>query len=576
MDKRTVARTLDEIGRYIELSEANKFKVLAYERAARSVDALEEDIETVVAEGRLLSVAGIGKGIAPVITEIVQRGSSQYLDELRAQFPPGIFELMRVPGLGLKKIALLYSTLGIGSLDELETAGREGRLAALPGFGAKTQQKILEGIAEARHVETRQLLPGGIDVAEDLLGHLAEFEPIAHAEVSGSVRRKLEVVNNVNIAIAASDPERALLALRESGIVDEFEQLDAHTARGRNRNQVMAFFHVAKPDDFGAMLLQSTGSEAFVNALTSKLAANGYALENGALSRNGKHVAARTEDVLFEKAGVPFVEPELRESAALVTRKKRVTLIEPSDLRGTFHVHTTWSDGKNTLTEMLDAAHQRDFEYVGISDHSQTASYAGGLTEAQLVEQHAEIDSLRERFTPMRIFRGTEADILADGSIDYGAATLDRFDFVIASVHSKFTMPKDEMTARILRALDDPHVTFLGHLTGRLLLSRDGYTIDFEQVFDRAAERGVMIEINGSPRRLELDWRLLQRASSRGVRFSINPDAHSTGALSHVITGTWVARKGGLPAKEIFNTRPVEEIEQHFAKRMAAARLANH
>jgi len=261
------------------------------------------------------------------------------------------------------------------------------------------------------------------------------------------------------------------------------------------------------------------------------------------------------------------VAPERREDGDDLKLKKPRPLVELAELRGTFHVHTTYSDGRNTLAEMLNAARERGFDYLGLSDHSKAAAYAGGLTEERLKIQKAELEKLKPSVAPMRVFRGTEADILPDGSIDYGAKTLAQFDFVVASVHSRFSMTKDEMTERMLRALDDPHVTFLGHMTGRKLLGRDGYTFDYDRIFERAGERGVIIEINGNPNRLDIDWRLIRRALDRGVRFSIHPDAHSIREYGALMTGAWVARKAGLSAREIFNTKPVEEIEEYLAAR---------
>jgi DNA polymerase (family 10) len=571
MDKRTIARTLDDIAAYIELSEPNPFKARAFERAARTIETLQEGIEELVATGRLYETPGIGKAIGPIVEELVRTGSSRYLEDLRNQYPPGIFALRRVPGLGLKKIGQLYSELGIASIDALEAASRAGKVAKLRGFGAKTQQKILEGIAFARVATSQILLPAALGIAERLREQLAQIDIIVEAEVSGSVRRRLEVVHNVNITIATKTPEKTMGEIRNRSIVDGFEIVDDTTIRGAVRGDTAILLHVAKPADFGAAMLRTTASEAFLLAFEKKIAAGGFELRDLALFRRGRHVATRDEQELFDRVDVPYVAPERRESGDDLKRRRRVPLVEQTDLRGTFHVHTTWSDGRNSVKEMLVASRDRGFQYVGISDHSKNAYYAGGLTEEQLKQQQAEIDAHRDDAAPMRVFKGTEADILIDGSIDYGPGTLPIFDFVIASVHSRFGMPKDEMTARILRALDDPFVTILGHLTGRLLLSREGYSVDFDRIFERAAERGVMIEINGNPNRLDVDWRQIGRAVERGVLFSINPDAHSIKELSHVISGTWVARKAGLSPKNIFNCADVEAVAELLSRRRAAA-----
>jgi len=575
MDKWQVARLLEEISRYIELSEPNPFKARAFERAARAVEGLETDLAKLAKSGELTKTSGIGKATGAIIEELLQTGTSKYLEELRAQYPPGIFELLRVPKLGLKKIGILHSELGIGNLDELEAAAREGKLAKLKGFGAKTQEMVLAGIKFARQRESRFLLPTGIEVAESVREQLAGIAGIEDAEIAGSIRRRLEVVQNVNIVIATKSTEKVLAAMQKRGIVEGLESIDERTAKGMTRGDIVVLFHFAAPDDFGTALLRATGSTEFIDAFNTRAAKNGYELREDGLHHNGRHVKTPTEEDAFEKAGLTFVDPERREDGSDLALKKRRKLVELHDLRGTFHVHTTFSDGRNSVLEMLSAARERDFDYVGLSDHSPTASYAGGLSVERLKEQHAEIDSHRETVAPLRVFRGTEADILGDGSIDYDDKTLAKLDFVIASVHSKFNMPKDEMTERILNALDNPYVTFLGHLTGRLLLSREGYTMDYERVFEKAGARGVMIEINGNPNRLDLDWRHVKRALALGVRFSINPDAHSIREYGALLTGTWVARKGGLSPKEIFNTQPVDAIEAYFAARKEAARNAD-
>ena len=550
MNKFDIARALDEISTYVELSENNRFRALAFERAAQSIRAIDAEPADLIASGELIKLEGIGKGTAAVIEELVRTGQSKYLEDLRKQYPPGILGLLRVPKLGLKKISILYQKLGIGSLDDLEEAARAGRLAALPGFGTKTEQFILGSIEKARRRESHFLLPIGVEVGEQIREHLAAIEEIDDAEVSGSVRRRLEVIRNVNIVIATRAQERVVEALAR--FVERIERIDDDTVKAFARNEIDVWFHFSKPEAFGATLLATTGTPEFVAAF---------------LAHGGKLRRARTEKELFDKAGLAYVDPERRENGDDLKRKRHRRLIEVSDLRGTFHVHTTFSDGRNTVHEMLSAAHERGFEYVGISDHSPAAFYAGGLSVEKLRLQQQEIAANERGVAPMRVFRGTEADILADGTIDYDAATLEKFDFVIASIHSRFQMTKDEMTERMLRALDNPSVTFLGHLTGRKLLSRDGYTIDYERIFEKAAARGVMIEINGNPNRLDIDWRHVRRALDLGVGIAINPDAHSVHEYAALISGTWVARKAGLSAKEIFNTKPVEEVSEYLKKR---------
>lgn len=549
VDKWTVARVLDEIAQYVALGDPNRFRSRAFERAARAVEGLEEDIGYLVASGNLLKTAGIGKAVASIIKELVENGGSRYLDDLRKQYPPGIFDLLRVPGFGLTKIGQVHEKLGVGSLEELEQAAREGKLARLRGFGPKTQTKILEGIEKARRRESQWLLPIGLDVGERMRARLAQIKAVDDAEITGSVRRRLEVIRNVNIAVSTKKRGAVLEVLPR--IVDKFEELDGNTFRGVLRGEMPVLFHLSDSASFGTTILETTGSREFVDALKSLLP------------------KAKSEDETFKKLGIAYVEPERRESAEDLKLKKRVKLVQPADLRGTFHVHTTFSDGRNTVLEMLSAAREREYEYVGLSDHSPAAFYAGGLTVERLKQQHAEIDEHEGEVAPMRVFRGTEADILPDGSIDYGDEVLSTLDFVVASIHSRFNMPKDEMTERMLKALDDPYVTFLGHITGRKLLQRDGYQVDFDRVFERAAKRGVIIEINGNPNRLDLDWRHVGRALEHGVIFVINPDAHSINEMSHVISGTWVARKAGLGAKHVFNTLGVDEVEQWLSRRKA-------
>ncbi|HEV7767995.1 MAG TPA: DNA polymerase/3'-5' exonuclease PolX [Thermoanaerobaculia bacterium] len=555
MDKFNIARTLDEISRYIQLSDPNPFKAKAFEKAARAVENLEGDFDALVASGAIYDTEGIGKATGKVIEEIANSGASQYLEELRAQFPAGIFELLRIPKLGLKKIGQLYTELGIGSLDELEEATRGGKVAKLKGFGTKTAEVIMKGIGFARMRQSSFLLPVGIEAGELLRERLAAMEEVDDVEVSGSVRRRFEVIHNVNLVVSTRKP--AAVAKELQTLVADLEEIDEKTFKGTTRGEMDVFFHLTTPAEFGTTVFRTTGNAEFVEAF-EEIA--------GAIAK------AKTEREIFTKTGIPFVEPERRETPEDLKVRKRTKLVEVTHLLGTFHVHTTFSDGRNTVGQMLSAANDRGWEYVGISDHSPLAYYAGGLSEERLKQQHAEIAREEKNFAPMRVFRGTEADILQNGAIDYGDKILSKLDFVIASIHSGFTMSKDEMTERILTAMDDPYVTFLGHLTGRRLLSREGYSVEYERIFEKAGQRGVMIEINGNPQRLDLDWRHIRRALDLGVLFSINPDAHSINEYNAVITGTWVARKGGLGPKQIFNTRGVEEVAEWFAaKKLGAA-----
>src|SRR5438132_2034082 len=411
MDKWGVARALDEIATYVELSEPNRFKALAFERAAKALTSLDRELEDLVASKDLYKTAGIGERTGAVIEELLRTGHSRYLDELRKQYPPGIFELLRVPGLGLKKIGILFQKLAIGSLDELEAACRANRLTTLRGFGAKTQQKILDGIEKARRNQSRFLLPAGIEIAETLRERLASIKEVENAEISGSVRRRLEVIRNVNLVVVTRQPARVMRSL--SKIVDRLETIDEKTAKGVARNEMDVWFHLTPPREFGSTMLRTTGSGEFVAAF---------------LERAGEHAGANEEE-LFRRARIPFVRPERRENGDDLGLKKRRSLVELSDLRGTFHVHTTYSDGRNTVLEMLSAARERGFEYVGISDHSKTAYYAGGLTVERLQVQQAEIDQRKREVKPLRVFKGTEVDILNDGSIDYDDETLATFDF---------------------------------------------------------------------------------------------------------------------------------------------------
>jgi DNA polymerase (family 10) len=375
--------------------------------------------------------------------------------------------------------------------------------------------------------------------------------------------------------VIAGKPGGVVDAIREHAILEAAEVGPEAVVRGSGPGSLPIELHVVTPKEAPAAIFALTGSAEFLEAFARRASKKKLTLEGTAILRDGKSLQPPDERAVFAAASVGYIAPELREAGDTLTAKRRQALVDVSHLRGTFHMHTTYSDGRATLREMLDAARVRGLSYAGISDHSKAAAYAGGLTEERLNEQQADIERERASSKELTIFRGTEADILQDGSIDYGHKTLERFDFVVASVHSRFKLDRDAMTERIVRALTDPFVTFLGHMTGRLLLSRPGYDLDFDRIFETAAKHGVIIEINGSPQRLDIDWRLIPRAASLGVLFAINPDAHSTREMGYLDNGTWVARKGGLAPEQIFNTRPVGEVADYLRARRKRAIAAS-
>ncbi len=572
MQKAEVARALEEIAQYLELQEpSNPFRALAYRKAAGVVEELEQNLDELVASHQLGRIAGIGKATGSAIEELIATGRSSFLEELRSEFPAGILELIRVPGLGMKKIATLHEELGIASIDELEAALEQGELESVSGFGPKTREKLKESIEHLRQAGGKLLLPQAKAIADRLAERMGALDGVDEVIVTGQIRRRIEVVDRIEILVVTGSIARVAKAITALDVPEALRAEGKDRLVGTGRSDIPVEVRLVGTAAVSTTLFFSTGSEDFVEAARRRAEKKGLRLEvSGIRDESGRDQPVTTEREIFRLIGRPFVEPELREDDGWLS-KRPPKILSRADLQGTFHVHSTWSDGKNTLAEMVAAAEAEGFQFVGLSDHSKTASYAGGLTEARVDQQHAEIESLTPRMQGIRMFRGTECDILPDGTMDYDARTLAKFDFVIASVHSRFRMSQEEMTERMVRALRNPFVTFLGHLTGRLLLRRKGYAIDFDRIFDVAAEEGVIIEINANPRRAELDWRLIRRAVDRGVTFSINPDAHSVAELARMESGVWVARKGGLPRDRVFNTRPVDEVAELLRERRSRA-----
>ncbi|MQA90756.1 MAG: DNA polymerase/3'-5' exonuclease PolX [Gemmatimonas sp.] len=570
-----VARLLAEIGTLIELNGRDSFRARAFANAARALEGTDADLLSLAREGRLTTLRGVGPAIAAVITDYVLTGRSEAYDELRAATPLGLYDLLRIPGLGPKRIFTLYSELGIDGLDPLETGIAEGAVESLPGFGARTTARIVEGIAFAR--SSRQLCryPEALEIAARLHDWLSELEGVTGVEIVGAVRRRMEVVDRIELVAAAREPEHVLAAFRDlDGESPSGDAADDEAILALN-DGTFAKLRCVAPQDFVAATIWETGSSAHVEALTARATERSWEFDRTGLTIDGERLRLARESELYERLGLAWVPPELREGLGEVDRAAEggvPRLVELSDLRGTFHCHTTASDGKATLAEMAEAARGRGWSYLGIADHSRSAAYAGGLSIEEIREQHAAIDTLNDNVArghgpPFRILKGIESDILPDGSLDYPDDILREFEFVVGSVHSSFGMPEEEMTRRIIRAVGHPSLTIVGHMTGRLLLTRDGYAIDVPAVLEAVAEADVIVEINANPNRLDLDWRDVRKAAELGILIAVNPDAHSVAAIDNVAFGVNMARKAGLEARQVINTWPLEELIDYLAQR---------
>ena len=565
MDKRDVADVLEEIGTLLELRGEVVFKTRAYHNAARTIRGLEGDLPQMISDGSLGQVKGIGKGLFEKIKTLVETGELEYYDSLKREFPEGVRDMLRIPGMGPKKVKAVHEKLGIGSVGELRYACVENRLRDLDGFGAKTQQNILQGIEFLSTTADRFLFSRAFEVAREVRGALADLPQVQRIEVAGSVRRRKETIRDIDVLVSSDKPDPVMKAFVEMPTVARV------VAHGRTKSSVAldsgiaADLRVVSDAQFPFALQYFTGSKEHnisLRALAQKqgLKLNEYGLFRGTSERS---MRCKEEADIFAALKLTYIPPELREDngeieAAASARVPR--LIERDDLRGTFHCHTTYSDGSATIAEMAEAARQLGLEYLGIADHSRSAAYAGGLTETEVRRQHQEIDTLNKKLKGFRVLKGIESDILRDGSLDYSDRVLAQFDFVIASVHSLFNLSLEDMTARLTTALANPYTTILGHPTGRLLLARDEYAVDMPAVIRAAAEHGKGIEINANPHRLDLDWRYCRRARDLGVVLAICPDAHSPAGLNDVDYGVHVARKGWLRAEDVINTRDVDGV----------------
>jgi DNA polymerase (family X) len=568
--KKQVAEILEEIGALLKIKGENPFKSRAYVNAARAIRTTREDLTELVASGRLQEIKGIGGALEEKIAEIVTTGQCKYHQELRAPYPPGFMEMLKIPGLGTGKIRLLWEKLGISSIGELEYACNENRLALLEGFGEKSQQKILKGIDYIKRHRGQYRSHFALREAADLLEFLGKSSYARQLSLAGSLRRRNEIVKDINI-VASSPDARALIrhfvtSPQLEGVVAQQETSATVTLLSGIKSDLQ----VVSETEFPYALRYFTGSKEHNAALRGRAEIMGLNLNERGLFRGSDLVACANEQELFARLGLADIPPELREDMGEIeaaTKNSLPRLVTEDDLQGILHVHSTYSDGTGTLEEMIEAAVRLGYKYVGISDHSKSAFYARGLSESDIARQHEELAGVQKRFPQIRIFKGIESDILVDGSLDYDRSTLAGFDFVIGSIHSRFNMTEGEMTARVIRAIENPYLTVLGHPTGRLLLSRDSYPLDVRKVIDAAAANNAALEINGHPHRLELDWRFGRYAAEKGAMLSVNPDAHNPAALSDVNNGIGIARKSWLGREQILNCRDAEGFLQFTLSR---------
>jgi DNA polymerase (family 10) len=558
MTNNAIASVLQETADLIELTDGNPHRARAFSRAARALEDLSDPAPDRLETDTLTDVGGIGDAMADHVADIVRTGTFALHDELLNAIPPGLLDVMRVKGLGTKRTRRLWQELEITTLDELEAAAEDDHITTLSGFGAKTQSNILENVRRLRAYDQQWRLPDARAAATDLLDALRGLDTVERAEMTGALRRNREVVSHVDLIAATEDADALRDWMAELGEEPPAE-MDTGFATTLP-DGVPLRLHVSSPARFGTAWWRTTGAPPHTEAFTDRF---------------GPPAAHPTEDAVFATADLPVIPPELRENDGeldAAAAHALPPLITTDDLRGCLHNHSTYSDGADSLRTMAEAARSLGFSYFGICDHSQSLQIASGLSPDAVRRQHDEVQALNEEMNDdFRIFHGIESDILADGALDYDDDILDLFDFVVASVHTGFSMTEAEATERVVTAVQNPYTRILGHPTGRLLLSRDGYPLDHASVIEACVAHDVAIELNANPYRLDLDWRWVQRAIEAGALLSINPDAHATSELRYVEWGVRVGRKGWLTADDCLNAKPLADFTKWVERTPARA-----
>jgi DNA polymerase (family 10) len=571
MTRENLAEVLEEIAQLLELKAENPFKIRAYRQGADAVRNFEGDIVELAVRNELTGIKGIGDALRDKLHELASTGKLEFHEKLRAGFPEGLFELFDLQGLGPKKVKSLYESLAITSVAELKAACDAGKVAGLPGFGAKTQTKILEAIALRETFADTFLLGGISPLVEEILSLLRLHPEISRVSAAGSFRRAKETVHDLDFLVATKEPALVCEDFTTLPQVASIIACGDTKASVRLKNGLQCDLRAVSNAQFPFALQYFTGSKEHNVAIRSLALKQGLSLNEygftpvAAVSNRQAQLPDINEEAdIYRALGLDFIPPELRENRGEIEAAAEHALprlVELTQLRGTFHNHTTASDGHDTLEAMADEAMDLGLQYLGIADHSKASFQANGLDETRLLAQIEAIAKLNANYENFRLFAGSEVDIHKNGKLDFEDELLAKLDYVVASVHASFTLSEEEMTRRICRAMENEHVTMLGHVTGRLLLKREPYAVNHAMIIDCAAETRTIIELNCSPMRLDMDWRWWKRARDKGVLCSINPDAHSTMGLHHLGLGVRLARKGWLRKEDVFNTRPLAEVE---------------
>ena len=574
MNKSEISQVLSECGEILEISGADGFRVRAFNNGARALDSWQGDLESLVEQGELTSIRGIGKGLASIIEDLVTSGISDEEAQIRALVPESLLELLRIPGLGPKKVRALHDNLGILTIAELEAACTEQKIRELAGFAERTEHVIMKGIKNLRRFAGRNLTAKAIHVSDRFLASVKNSKAVDEAQIAGSLRRSRETIGDIDILASTDDPTTLRQAFLATAGIREVESEGETKTRVLSEEGIGVDLRIVTPEQFATALHHFTGSREHNTHLRQRARDRSWKLnEYGLWDAANNALETPDEESIFEHLELAWIPPEMREDLGEVERADQLfqqqeewpELVEFEQIRGTLHCHSTWSDGKASLREMVQSASDRGWKYYGTADHSRTASYAGGLSIDQLRQQRTEIDQLRQEFPDLIILHGIESDILADGSLDYPDDVLAELDYVVASVHSNFSLAKQQQTDRIEKALCNPYTTVWGHPTGRLLLQREAYEMDMAHLLEVAAEEQVIVELNANPHRLDIDWRWGVRVQELGIDIGIHPDAHSVAGLDDIEHGVGIARKMGLTASQVTNTWEPDQYVQRLA-----------